>query len=88
MAELPPAEVTWLRAFFAPPNQLTWEMLQTDEAPRLSRHVTPWLDELARAPDSVAVVLPIVRGAAPIGWYATIVDPRESGAFIAELNAW
>lgn len=88
MAELPPSEATWLRAFFATPNQLTWEMLQTDAAPGLSRQVTPWLHELARTPDKAAVVLPMVQGAAPIGWYATTVDPRESGAFIAELNAW
>jgi hypothetical protein len=88
MAELPPSEIAWLTAFFASPNQLTWEMLQTDAIPALSRHVTPWLDELARTPDVAAVVLPMVQGGAPIGWYATTVDARESDAFVAELTAW
>ena len=49
MAKLPSAEATWLRAFFALPNQLTWEMLETDAVPALSRQVAPWLDELAHA---------------------------------------
>ncbi|HVB82927.1 MAG TPA: protein DpdD [Candidatus Binataceae bacterium] len=88
IAELPLAEATWLSAFFAAPNQLTWEMLQTDAVPALSRQVIPWLDELARTPDKAAVVLPMVQGGAPIGWYATTVDLRESSAFAAELKAW
>jgi hypothetical protein len=88
MATLPPAEAAWLNAFFAGPNELTWEMLQTDAIPALSRQVAPWLDELARAPEKAAVVLPMVRGGVPIGWYAATVDPRECNAFIAELTAW
>lgn len=88
IAELPPAEATWLSAFFAAPNQLTWEMLQTDAVPALSRQVAPWLDELARTPNKAAVILPMVQGGVPIGWYATTVDLRESGAFTAELKAW
>ena len=88
MSELPPAEAAWLSAFFASPNQLTWEMLQSDAIPALSRQVTPWLDELAREPHAAAVVLPMVQGSAPIGWYAATVDPRGSDAFVAELTAW
>ena len=81
-------DAAWLRAFFASPNQLTWEMLQSDAIPALSRQVVPWLDELTRTPHAAAVVLPMVQGGAPIGWYAASVDQRGSDALVAELNAW
>jgi hypothetical protein len=88
IVDLSPFDSEWLSAFFAPPNELTWAMLETDAAPALSRQVRPWLDELARAPESAALVLPLVRGGAPIGWYAATVDPRASEALAAELAAW
>lgn len=88
MSDLSTAEAAWLNAFFASPNELTWEMLQTDAIPALSRQVGPWLNELARTPDAAAVVLPMVQDGAPIGWYATTVEPRLGGALIAELTAW
>lgn len=88
IADLPLFESDWLSAFFAPPNELTWAMLETDAAPALSRQVRPWLEELARAPETAAVVLPLVRGDAPIGWYAATVDARATDALAAELAVW
>jgi hypothetical protein len=74
MVDLPPAEVTRLSAFFASPNQLSWETLQTDAVPALSRQVNPWLNELARTPDAAAVVLPMVQNGVPIG-VASVQNP-------------
>lgn len=87
-ADLPSVESEWLSAFFAPPNELTWAMLETNSVPALSSQVRPWLEELARAPETAGLVLPLVRGGSPIGWYAIAVDPRGSEAFAAELRAW
>jgi hypothetical protein len=88
IVDLAPSESGWLSAFFAPPNELTWAMLESDAAPAMADQVRPWLEELARAPETAALVLPFVRGGAPIGWYAATVDPRASEAFASELGAW
>ncbi len=88
IAGLPPEELPWLSAFFAPPNELTWAMLEADTAPALTDLVRPWLEELARTPDRAALVLPLVQRGVPIGWYATSVDRRSSDALAAELRAW
>jgi hypothetical protein len=88
IANLPPHETAWLVAFFADPNELTWAMLEADTAPALTAQVRPWLEELVRAPETAAVVLPLVQGGAPIGWYAASADPRSSDVLTSELRAW
>ena len=88
IVDLSSFESDWLTAFFAPPNELTWTMLETDAASALSRQVRPWLEQLVRAPETAALVLPLVRGGAPIGWYGATIDPRASEAFAAQLVAW
>jgi hypothetical protein len=88
IGDLPRSDSGWLSAFFSPPNELTWAMLETDAAPGLSRQVEPWLQELARSPETAALVLPLVRDGAPIGWYAVTVDARATEAFAAEISAW
>lgn len=88
IADLPPEESNWLRAFFAPPNEFTWAMLEADTTPTLTSLVRPWLEELVRVPDRAAVVLPVIQRGAPVGWYATSVDRRSNDALVAELRAW
>ena len=88
IADLPPHETTWLAAFFAAPNELTWAMLEADTAPALTVQVRPWLEELARTPETAAVVLPLVQGGVPIGWYAASADPRSTDVLTSELRAW
>ena len=88
IVDLPRTEADWLSVFFAAPNELTWPMLEANTVPALSRLVRPWLEELARAQSTGALVLPLVQGGAPIGWYAVTLDPRASEAFAAQLVAW
>jgi hypothetical protein len=88
IADLRPEEYACLEAFFAPPNELSWAELKADTTPALTGLVQPWLDELVRARDRAAVVLPVIKFGAPVGWYATSVDRRSSDALVAELRAW
>lgn len=82
-------DIKWLRAFFAPPNELHWDKLVDGTAPNfLAERVRPWLLLLGRANNQAPVILPFVRDGVETGWYATTSGTEGGHELGAEIRAW
>jgi hypothetical protein len=82
-------QISWLRDFFATPNELTWESLLDGSAPpEAIDAVRSWLIEFVDPDKQVPIVLPFMKSGEIAYWYST-TRTREGGfELAAELRGW
>ncbi len=82
-------QISWLRDFFAPPNELRWEhLLDGSAAPELAENIRSWLIGLTDPECVTPIVLPFVKSGEIAGWYATTRTSEGGNELAAELRGW
>lgn len=83
-----PADVAFLRSFFAAPNGLVWATIEDGSAPEdLHRLLDVLLAPLEGDAPGI-LVLPFVRNNAVTGWYATAIHGARDGETFNTIRAW
>ena len=84
-----PTELVWLKQFFSGRNVLTWQSIETGEAPvKYLDQVMPWLRNLGGETMSHPIVLPFHGENGPIAWYAMASEDRQFFQLIDEIRGF
>lgn len=86
---LAPQELAWLKAYFSGKNVLTWEDIETAEAPVKSLdQLMPWLRLLDGERTCEQIVLPFHDEEGPIAWYAMASEERQFRQLVEEIQSF
>lgn len=84
-----PLELVWLKQFFSGRNYLTWQGIETGEAPaKYLDQVLPWLRNLSSETICSPIVLPFYGKDGPIAWYAMASEDRQFSQLTDEITSF